>query len=223
MLFGRSPEHLRRYAAVGQSAISNIQASLRAAGLPENQAPRRVLDFPSGYGRVLRYMKVAWPNASFTAADLDPRGVRFCATEFGAKPLMSHVDFSRIAFPEQYDLIFVGSLVTHLTGESGVHLLEVLAGALEPGGILIFSTQCDLSDDRLRSYGRTTAGLAETIRTATLARGNYYNPADRMAFHTPDWIRSSMSTRCPRLELVHHAPQGWDNHQDIWAYRRPPR
>lgn len=220
MMFGWSDHSLQRYAEVGRSAMANIDASLQSTGR-DSTFLRRVLDFPCGYGRVLRHMRVAWPHVRLTAADLDPRGVGFCAEEFGATPLISQVEFSRIVFPERYDLIFVGSLVTHLTSDRGMELLAVLAAVLEPHGLLVFSTQCDVSLARLAWYRGPTADRAERIRTITLTRGHCYNPEDRMAFHTPEGIRSSLATRCSGLRLIYHAAQGWDHHQDIWAYQGP--
>src|SRR5687767_5932948 len=68
---------LRLYFEVGASAFEQIRMGLDAAGLGD---PQRVLDIPSGYGRVLRFMRSAWPEAEIVAMELLAGAPEFCAT-----------------------------------------------------------------------------------------------------------------------------------------------
>src|SRR5262245_10124406 len=72
------------YHRVGQSALHCIRLSLEAAGKDPAEV-RSILDLPSGHGRVLRYLKAAFPDAALTACDLSRDGVDFCAATFGAR------------------------------------------------------------------------------------------------------------------------------------------
>src|SRR5436309_14349941 len=101
------------YFEYGETAVRLIRLAMDATGT--GQVPtHNVLDFPSGHGRVLRTLKAAFPRARLTACDIDHDAVDFCAETFGAEPIYSDEDPRAIELPGQYDLIWCGSLFTHL-------------------------------------------------------------------------------------------------------------
>lgn len=102
------------YHAVGRAGLDCVLRALDAAGKPMEEV-HRVLDLPCGHGRVLRYLRAAFPEAEITACDLLRDGVDYCAATFGAVPVHSHEDPVRIPLERNaFDLIWVGSLLTHL-------------------------------------------------------------------------------------------------------------
>src|SRR5207302_10524500 len=103
-----NPHH---YFHFGLPTIRGIEDALRAAG---RSGIARVLDFPSGYGRVLRFLVCRFSGACFTACDLDRQAVEFCSRTFGASPLYSKSDFREVEIDGEFDLIWCGSLLTHL-------------------------------------------------------------------------------------------------------------
>ena len=74
------------YYRFGLGALSFIRLALAAA---DQDAPRKILDLPSGHGRVLRMLRAAFPDASITACDIDRDAVDFCQHTFGAIPCYS--------------------------------------------------------------------------------------------------------------------------------------
>ena len=78
---------LDAYFESGRSALRCIQLAMLAAG---KTSITNALDFPSGFGRSLRTLTEAFPDATFTACDLTRAGVDFCARTFGATPIYSH-------------------------------------------------------------------------------------------------------------------------------------
>ena len=66
------PERRDLYFELGASALRAVRVALLAAGKEE---PERILDFPSGHGRVLRMLKAAFPGAALAAGDLNRAGV----------------------------------------------------------------------------------------------------------------------------------------------------
>lgn len=102
-----------QYVDGGQCALRHIAESLTAAGRTFGDI-RSCLDLPSGYGRVLRHLVGAIAPSRITACDADRQAVRFCAREFGVEPFFCDRDPRKLRFTESYDLIFVGSLLTHL-------------------------------------------------------------------------------------------------------------
>src|SRR5262249_34860974 len=70
---GVGPEEYYRW---GLAALDYIQVALRTAEYPG--APRTILDLPCGYGRVLRMLRAAFPNATIHACDIKADALDFC-------------------------------------------------------------------------------------------------------------------------------------------------
>ncbi len=68
MLVNTSLREAQHYFSVGRGALFLVQQALLAA---DNEAPGRILDFPCGHGRVLRWLRAKWPDAEISAADID--------------------------------------------------------------------------------------------------------------------------------------------------------
>ncbi len=99
MLDPRSPSAT---SSLDGSGLLLCERALRMAGVG---TPRRVLDLPSGHGRVLRFLCGAYPDATIVGADIDPDAVNFCSKTLGATPLQSANPLSSVDLGEPYDLI----------------------------------------------------------------------------------------------------------------------
>jgi SAM-dependent methyltransferase len=127
------------YFSVGRSALRCINVSLMAAGI-EAVSIRTILDLPCGHGRVLRHLRETFPNADITACDLRRDAVDYCAQMFDARALYSDEDVENISLaPSSFDLIWVGSLLTHLLADRWLDFPSLFQHALRLGGLLIFS------------------------------------------------------------------------------------
>ena len=114
--------HLEGYLATGQSALKAVRLAQLAARVPDFTA---ILDLPCGHGRVTRWFQAAYPHASLTACDILTDGVDFCADAFGATPVYSRPGVTEDAFLDRYDLIWVGSLFTHVDVPDWDHLIAL--------------------------------------------------------------------------------------------------
>src|SRR5262245_34363542 len=76
------------YFHVGQSALECVRRCIVAARRSE-QTIARILDLPCGHGRVLRFLRAAFPAAIVTACDLRRDAVSYCAKTFNALPINS--------------------------------------------------------------------------------------------------------------------------------------
>ena len=108
MLAGTDYAH---YLAVGVSAMQNVHDTLKMHGL---SSPSSILDMPCGHGRVTRALRAVFPAADISVCDLNEDGVDFCAKHFDARPFLSSSDFSTLDLGRKFDVIWVGSLITHL-------------------------------------------------------------------------------------------------------------
>jgi SAM-dependent methyltransferase len=217
------------YFRVGRSALKCIDSSLHAAGLPADNV-RHILDLPCGHGRVLRYLRAAFPGVAITACDLLRDGVNYCATTFGAIPVYSDRDPSKLHLErDAFDLIWVGSLFTHFNADHWTRFLEVFRRSLRPGGVLVFSTHGRAVYDRavrgtvdyglpywrattvLHSYERTGFGYADYLNSSS-----YGHTLSR-----PDWVFRQIE-RLHEMRVVHLSEKAWDGHHDIYACVRDP-
>ena len=135
------------YMWVGQSAVEAIIASVGSSLLT---SVNTVLDFPCGHGRVLRHLVELFPDAQFDVCDLDEDGADFCAKRFGAEMVPPKAELTEATFPRKYDLIWIGSLFTHVSEERTARWLAFLADQLTDKGIIV------VLDNRIlaKQYGR---------------------------------------------------------------------
>lgn len=206
------------YASVGRSAVAAIAKALGAAdrGFDDVEA---CLDMPCGYGRVLRVLAQEIPGERITACDINRRAIAFCASEFGARPLRSTPNLDGMRFG-RYDLVWCGSLVTHLDEQRVEQLLRRFAGALVPGGVAIVTIQAE------PPVSGQWAPLGTQIAAALRERGHFHVPYEKVLFdyghawHTKDYIRQAFAAVSnDAIELVDHQPRGWDDHHDVLAFR----
>lgn len=214
------------YWVAGRSALEAIGTGLDVAGKPVSEI-RRILDIPCGHGRVLRYLKVAFPNAELTACDLLRDGVDFCSSVLGAIPVYSHEDANKIPLePSAYDLIWVGSLFTHLDAGQWKALLARLASSLREGGVLIFTAHGRLVYRRMKGLEHSDSyGLPYWAITKALYRyersgfgyGNYPGASNYgISISDPQWVVSTV-TNLLELRCVHFAENAWHGVQDVYT------
>ena len=122
------------YFTVGQSGLQAVNQVLAATNLTD---VKRILDLPCGHGRVGRYLRTGFPHAEIVFCDIDRGGVDFCSNVFEGKGIYSEPDLTTVDVGKDYDLIWVGSLFTHLDHRRTTEWLAYLAGALSEPGVLI--------------------------------------------------------------------------------------
>jgi SAM-dependent methyltransferase len=214
------------YLEVGRSALKAIQLAEMAAG---GSPVRSILDMPCGHGRVLRWLKAAYPHARLTACDLLTDGVDFCAATFGATPVYSSQFPTPDAFAERYDLIFVGSLLTHVDVRQWDHLIALWHELLNPEGLLVVTTHGELVAERMRAghnYGYPAAAVVRTLRSYEHAGFAFLEePPDNIEYGitiaTPAWTVKRLLAQ-PDLRLVMYSEALWHRHQDVAAVAKRP-
>jgi SAM-dependent methyltransferase len=217
-MFIGNEEH---YYGVGSSALRCVQLAMFAAN---RDSFDKILDFPCGHGRVLRFLKAAFPNAQFTAADLDQDAVDFCAETFEATPIYSSNNTQQITIEERFDLIWCGSLLTHFEAARCLEFLGFLKSLLSPNGILIFTMHGRLSADWLRNrqqiYGLEPEKVPEILQAYDSTGFGYLDyPGVQgygISISSPAWVVSYIE-KIDDLKLLSYTETGWDSHQDVIA------
>lgn len=224
VVFDGDVEH---YFAAGRSALQCVEQAL-AATTHSDPPPqvRTILDLPSGHGRVLRFLRHRFPEADIVACDIEPHAVEYCRRRFGARAKLSAADLGRLAFDVSFDLIWCGSLVTHLPGPRIEGLLGSFRRALSLGGILVFTAHGEEAAARLRrdprAYNIGPPGAHALL--ADHASGNcgfapYYGHTEYgISLTSVEWMRATLER--VGLAAIHVAPAAWDHHQDVYVARR---
>lgn len=203
------------YFAVGHSAIAAIVLAMSLGG---RTGARRILDLPCGHGRVLRALKAFFPDAELVACDIERDGVDFCAATFGATPVYSVPDPYRIPLEGTFDLIWVGSLLTHLDAPVIRAFLEVFAERLTDDGVLVFTT----SGRRGFAFEDSLAHLSDPAQVrrdweSGFAYSDYTGSAGYgRAFIRPSWMLGELFG-FTNLVLLYYRENGWADRQDAVA------
>jgi SAM-dependent methyltransferase len=214
------------YLAIGCSALKAVRLAQIASGKRDFVS---ILDMPCGHGRVLRWLKAAYPAARLTACDLLAEGVDFCVDSFGATPVYSTQTPSADMFPDRYDLIFVGSLLTHVDVPQWDRLIELWHRLLAPDGLLVVTTHGELVAERMRAghrYGYDARALRRMLNTYEHAGfGFLEEPGDILDYGItlarPDWTLSRL-LRYPDFRVVLSSEALWAALQDVTAVVKKP-
>jgi tetratricopeptide (TPR) repeat protein len=219
-----SPGREQHYYSVGLDALWNVIQSMMSAGLSD---ARRILDFPSGFGRVTRYLRAAFPETQIDVGDIWEAAVTHCAATYRANRIEVKPDFKDIDAPN-YDVIFCGSLLTHLPEPQGERLLDFFAGHLEIGGVMIvtFCGRKNISHE-MQNFNEKMFGVRDNLdRIAAIYNEGKYSFADYpgqsgygRAFVPISWFQGYIKKN-PQLVIVRMAERGWDDNQDVIALKR---
>jgi SAM-dependent methyltransferase len=218
------PDHPDHYFDVGRSAIRVILSALlaRFEYFGGDTEIAKILDFGCGHGRVARYLRAAFPHAELAVCDYDPTGVAWCVEHFGCRAIAEPA-------PESFDLVWLGSVFTHLPPAISERVLAAAAGALRTNGVLVFTSQGRYS--RLRHEAepdKPPYGIGRDLmdRIVTGLRVSGYGFAEYpgqkdygVTMIHPAWFQQRILSS-PGFVHILFQEKGWDNHQDVHGFMR---
>lgn len=213
MFSGSHPEH---YQKVGEQGLELIRDAWREIqGAPDGTP--RVLDFGCGFGRVLRHLSDLGP-VLLVAADRQRAAVDFCQHFLDVEGIWLRPGRPLSGGP--YDLVWAGSVFTHLPPVSFVDHLQELLDCCRKGGVVLITTHgagcldhSDLYPVPLPEAGRARARLN---KEGILHIGYPWEPGYGVTLVDPHWV---IRTASPRGTLLWHRERGWDGHQDVFCFQ----
>jgi SAM-dependent methyltransferase len=214
---------LDHYLRAGISALEIISEAMLLARKAHFHS---LLDIPCGYGRVTRHLVKFFPDSEIFVSEIDKAKQTFCASTFGGREIDLPADFSREP-TRHFDMIFVGSLLTHLDATQSIDAISYLLKSLSEGGLLIMTTQGRYATSQSASLGYLRHNTLRSFMRKGFgyeARGGGDN---RMAM-APSWVLRILESM-PDARVLLHKEQGWALHQDVfvvekatgWTWARP--
>jgi SAM-dependent methyltransferase len=235
-MFNGHPD-LGIYNVLADAALGSIRLALLIA---QKQTVNGMLDLPSGHGRVTRMLRAEFPDAKLACCDIDHDAVDFCGATFDAIPIYGREAPALDMFAGlQFDLIWCGSLLTHLDSPMWKTFLDLFEAVLVPDGILVFTThgrpmagrlrdpelgpmhipdaqvrEAILSDYDEQAFGYADYELPDGHRDALSLPKRYGTSLAR-----PSWVCRQVEDR-PGLRLLTYMEGRWGGSQDVIACLR---
>lgn len=207
---------LRDYLADGWRTLSELMLLLESVHQPL-LGVGNVLEFASGHGRFTRHLVKAVGAERVTVSDVVPDAVDFACQHFGVQGLVSQVRPDAVQWPQTYGLVFVLSLFSHLPRHSWGAWLARLWQAVEPGGLLVFSTHgveaARRAGVQVDSSGYFFVASSESKAIDAQDYGT--------AFTHEAFVYSALAQQVPDAQLARFAPTWFWHHQDAWVLQKP--
>lgn len=210
-----STEH---YLSVGIQALNIIVKNLSIINV---DTPKKILDFGCGHGRVMRFLSAYFPNTEMIGTEVIEDCIDFCSNTFGVKTFISTPDFSNLPQNLDAQVVWAGSVFTHISEKRYKELLRYFSASLSVGGIAIFTTHGRKAEEfvKKRVYGLSAFNTKKILFQYNL---NGFGYADYMeiknygtSINTPAWFCKMLKKEFPEFRLISYTEQYWDNHQDV--------
>lgn len=218
MARGKPPD---LYFLRGYEALRFIDRAVWLAGTD----PGRILDFGCGHGNIARMLKAHYAQSTIWGQDVDPAWLAWCREHLGIETIRSADRIAEVEVPEgAYDLIWVGSVFTHIPPAAFDHLLATLARGLAPGGVLIFTTAGRLVREGFDVDGEFALTRDDAVRAVEGYDGRGYGFAPYTGGRYQDWGRAMVAfdvvlskIAANRMRPVLFEGGGWGRRQDVYA------
>jgi hypothetical protein len=221
------------YLSIGKRALALICEAYDR----EQRLPVSILDFPSGWGRVTRWLRAAFPDIVIGAGDVWHEAVEHTSKTCNASCIKSDEDLSKVDCPT-FDCIFTGSLATHLSEAKTRELIDWLIAHLEPGGLAIVTSHGRVARDKFLAKPKRSAfstddqlaSFTDTFNAGGYAFQPYVGRADAhmkslnvsqygLSLVSPIWWMGLVLQRND-VALVNYIEAGWNRHQDVLILKK---
>lgn len=173
----------------------------------------------------MRWIRASFPEATIVASDRLRDGVDFCANTFDAVPAYSNDGYEDLKLGGNFDLIWLGSVYTHLPMNLWHKITQMLVDNLAPGGLLAFSYAGPhvatkiIEGERNKNAEVSEQAFEDFLRGYTEAGFGY---ARHEGVGDREWGRSIISharifefLHSEQLSIVSLGEALFDNRQDI--------
>ncbi len=193
------PGREKQYFEIGHRALELIEFASKLCDKPHFP---NILDFGCGYARVLRWLRPQHHYAEITSCEIDPAAVSFCAKHWGTIPVQASTDVSEIEFGRKFDLVWCGSVLTHLDEVAFKKTLNFLIDSTEECGVLVLTLQGRFFASTLANKQPYIAdnvdknALLKEFNKRGFAYQNYFDRHDYgISLCSPAWVMRQVESR----------------------------
>jgi SAM-dependent methyltransferase len=175
-------------------------------------------------------LRKAFPASQIIGGEIESAALDFCRRTFSIDGFLSQPDLRNLSLPHRFDMIWCGSLITHVDEPTAADILDFFHRHLRDGGLCIFTTHGSRVAERVRSgeltFGLTEQGQRTILRDfqqqgygfAEYEGGNGYG----ISVTSPSRI-VELARSVGGWEQAHFLEEGWHTLQDVHAFvqRRP--
>lgn len=209
------------YLEVGASALGLVHYALSAAERAVSDITR-LLDYACGFGRVLRWLRAGFPLAHTVAADADPNAIKAVREIFNVESIVLDKSLTENLGGE-FDLIWMGSLATHIPETQLNLLLARLRSLLSASGVLVFTTHGPYVAKRLstgeKDYRLDPQGVPMILADYQRAGYGFSAYPKQTSYGISICTASKIFSIVEEagLQPVFYRERGWVKHQDCIA------
>ena len=187
----RRPTTSRRRSAIAGSSIENVKTAL---------------DFGCGCGRLLLAAVRRWPQIRWSGSDVDERGIQWCTQHLAGARVLVNSPLPPTPFSDgEFDLIWCGSVFTHLDEDRQDAWLAELVRILAPGGHLLASVHGPDCWDGLPRPTVRRIRDSGFVYARTAGDEGIHPTWYQAAWHTRDYIEKHWSRF---VEIKGYIPRG---------------
>lgn len=172
-----------------------------------------MLDFGSGFGRLTRFLVREIDPSRLWVADIVPEAVAFQRERFGVRGLVSASRPEELRCSERFELVWVGSLFTHLPEARFRPWLERLLALTRPEGLLVFSTHDVVVMPPERTMPPSGLLFLSSSESLTLDTAEYGS-----TWVTAEYVARTLDALAPGRWL--RLPRGLCDYQDLYLVAR---
>jgi SAM-dependent methyltransferase len=213
-----------QYFQIGHRALELVEFAAKLCDKPHFP---NILDYGCGYARVLRWLRPQHHYAEITACELDQSCIDFCADHWGAIPVLSSIDPAETRFDRKYDLIWCGSVLTHLDQPAWEKTLDFLIESTEECGIIILTLQGRYFASALANKQPYIAddvdktALLTEFKQRGFAYQNYFDSHENdygIALTSPQWVTAQIEKRT-NIILRSYIEESWGMQDVVVLYK----
>lgn len=217
-----NPSNPRQYFRCGAEAAQICLEGLRSADLTPGEVSR-VIDYACGYGRVTRFLRASFPAASILGADIDQRALSHLEATQAERTHLLDGSCDALPVEGKVDLIWVGSLFTHVPRDYVAGLLTSMRQIISDRGVLVFTMHGEYVIDRLKSrektYNLSDDGMRDIIEQFSGSGYGFSVYPGRTGYGISAATRGQVTEllNAAGFKLVSFATRGWVKHQDAYV------
>ncbi len=178
-----------------------------------------VLDFASGYGRLTRALIQRMPVERIWISDIYAEAIAWQQRTFGVRTFQSFTDPAAVDHAGPHDIVFVGSLFSHLPADLFRAWLARLYRMLGPNGVLAFSVLDETVLDPAETMDPSGIRFFHWSESGSLDTATY-----GMTYVTEAFVADAIAAIAPHAPPTwRHFPKGLYENQALYVVAGPDR